>query len=912
MPAVDGGAAMRDQAHRNRASVRKIWLERLLVLPILFSFASSLFAEEQTASLPVFPPPRQVQLLAPWTMQLPLAVEAPPALQSPANLLRRELMGVFGADAVADRGKTPIALRLDRRNLRREEEYTVDASSDGIVIRARDVLGAFWGVHSLMQVLTSDVITLTPKGWRVQGFRLRDHPESNFRAFMVQAAWTDNLEALRKALDVLAQCKVRYVAIEFGAQVVLDFDPSIARGARFSKSQAKAVVEYARSLGMEPIGYLNMLAHLERAYEKLPYTAHGGIVVQNAEVYEKFVFPILSEMLEVFGPVKWFHCGMDEANELFEWFTAQGYDSARLLADHIRKVNDFLKAKGVRLVIWHDMLVSPELQQQLGVPIGSINGGPPQNTAKAIDLLPKDVILNYWFYDPYEAYPALDWLRSKGFKVWASPWQTPFSLVRYAQARNVPTIGTIWADLPHYSSSHSMASAFALYAWASWNPASAPSVLIPERDIAPIALKATQSILWHRRQLAFPTSSATILRNDGNTMRLSIPAQVDKAPHQHYGVPFDFSSPYRTPSLKRDTNPSADPSQAQFVLLPGGTRVRLDGVNRDRGEDELILYTAPLTTTRTNIYGVEVAISATGEVGDRTDYGSGNMPIPAGGIVLSAHIGPKAEKANALRKLQPGERISLLSADGRVIAGYRGILLKASLPDGVNLTIDGVNRNRGEDELILYLPDMGSSKTGTNPQGVEVVVEGGKVVAVRDRAGDTPIPPNGYVLSATWGSGSTSARALAALKTGDTVRVTIPTDEGDLPLETAIARASRGWEVGSRCREIFFALGTSSSAAHGTMLGRFTVNYEDGTSETVPIRYGMEALPLQGYAFPLPKVGEVFLVFRRDTGDRLLVREWVNPKPDLRVRSVRFTPTVQGLQAELWIFGITCGTIADR
>ena len=54
---------------------------------------------------------------------------------------------------------------------------------------------------------------------------------------------------------------------------------------------------------------LNMLGHLERAYQKAPYTTHGGIDIRSDEAYEEFIYPILSEMLEVYGPVEYFHCG---------------------------------------------------------------------------------------------------------------------------------------------------------------------------------------------------------------------------------------------------------------------------------------------------------------------------------------------------------------------------------------------------------------------------------------------------------------------------------------------------------------------------------------------------------------------------------------------------------------------------
>lgn len=723
---------------------------------------------------------------------------------------------------------------------------------------------------------------------------------------MIEGAWTNDMEALRMTMELLARLKVRYVAMEFGPQVVLEFDPSIAKGTRFTKSQAKALMDYSRSLGIEPIGYLNMLGHLERAYEKAPYTDHGGIMIQNEEVYEKFVFPIISEMLEVYGPIKWFHCGMDEAWELFSWLSSQGYDSAELLAKHIKKMNDFLEKKGIKMVIWHDMFFSPTLEKEIGAPIGPANGGPPQNTAKALELIPKDVILDYWFYDPLDSYPALDWLKGKGFEVWASPWQTPFSFVRYAQARSVPTLGTIWADPPGCFVDRSLAPVMALYAWASWNPVSAPEGVNPERDIAPQALATTQQILWRRRELGSPTSSVLLLRpGDKSILSLSIPRDIGKAPEQHYGVPFDFSSPFSVPSLKGREKMLGELNKAESVLLPGGIKLKLDGINRDRGVDELILYTAPLSSTGTNIYGVEVAVSSSGEVVDISDYGAGNMPIPLGGAVLSAHIGPKSEKANALKNLRPGDRIAIIDGEGNLLGGFAKEMLKVELPDGTRLAIDGVNRQRGEDELVLYLPSGEGSRTGTNQWGVEVIVDKGEVVEVRNWAGDSEIPSDGYVLSAHSGQNSAKARALANLKQGDKVKVLLLTEEGEIAMEDATEQGSWEREVRGKCKGLFLAAATEGSRLLGTPLGIFKVRYQDGSEEIIPIRYGMEALPLQGEELPLPEAGKCWLIFKGGEAQRLLVREWLNPQADIPIKSISFLPTVQGLEAGVRIMGIT-------
>lgn len=614
-----------------------------------------------------YPMPREHRALSSWRLQLPIQIDASPELQAPAQLLRRELQRLLGAQAVQNRGKTVMLLRVDRSHLRREEEYTLHTADRRLQLSSHDVQGAFWAVHTLLALLEKGIAQrISADTWLLPGVAIQDYPQSTHRAFMVQGAWAGSEEAFRHHLRLLARLKVRYVAVEFGSQVVLDYDPSIATGIRLSKTQAKGIINYARSLGMEPMGYLNLLGHLERAYQKSPYTAHGGIMIQEERVYPRFVFPILSEMLEVYGKIRWFHCGMDEAWELFLWLHEQKQPCAQLLAEHVQRIYRFLQQRGVQMVIWHDMLFDQSLQEELKAPIGPANGGAPYFTSRAMDLLPKEVILNYWFYDPQQTYPALEWLQQKGFTVWASPWQTPFSLVRYAQQRNVPTMGTLWADPPGCLTNEAFAPVPALYAQAAWQPDQAQT----EKDALPSARRFTRQVLFARP--AWQTSREVFLLiqpASRRKQRLTVATEIRRAPEQAYGIPFDLSKPAVLPPTRSAVHSLRRLQEAKEVLLPNGSKLQINGVNRYRGEGELIVYTAPLLDTGTNIYGAEAAVTSQGVVVQVTGYGAGSMSIPSGGIVLSAHAGGDEQGYRALLDLKPGDRIALLDAQGKRLFG---------------------------------------------------------------------------------------------------------------------------------------------------------------------------------------------------------------------------------------------------
>lgn len=90
---------------------------------------------------------------------------------------------------------------------------------------------------------------------------------------------------------------------------------------------------------------------------------------------------------------------------------------------------------------------------------------------------------------------------------------------------------------------------------------------------------------------------------------------------------------------------------------------------------------------------------------------------------------------------------------------------KVELPNGQTVPISAVNRERGENELVLY-NGFYAAGTGSNNFGMEYVVVNGKVTALN--VSNSQIPAGGVVLSAH----GEEAKALAGLKVGDAVKIT--------------------------------------------------------------------------------------------------------------------------------------------
>lgn len=128
----------------------------------------------------------------------------------------------------------------------------------------------------------------------------------------------------------------------------------------------------------------------------------------------------------------------------------------------------------------------------------------------------------------------------------------------------------------------------------------------------------------------------------------------------------------------------------------------------------------------------------------------------SGGRVLSEPSGPRAELAVSNEGGRTRIFISQIEAKTAIV-----------LESGTPRPVDGINRPRGTDEMILFTPEFHRT-TLTGPGGIEAVIERGVVRAVHDHAGSAAIPADGCVLSA---EGTSAGWARDRMKVGTRIEV---------------------------------------------------------------------------------------------------------------------------------------------
>lgn len=132
----------------------------------------------------------------------------------------------------------------------------------------------------------------------------------------------------------------------------------------------------------------------------------------------KIVFELVDEICDVFESTA-FHAGMDEVFYIGEDKCPRcgGRDKAELFAGEVWAIRNHLAEKGRELWMWGDRLLDGKLTG-LGAWEASMN-----NTHRAVDLVPKDVIICDWHYERPDKTPV--YLAMKGLAVITCPWRMP-------------------------------------------------------------------------------------------------------------------------------------------------------------------------------------------------------------------------------------------------------------------------------------------------------------------------------------------------------------------------------------------------------------------------------------------------------------------------------------------------------
>jgi len=281
-------------------------------------------------------------------------------------------------------------------------------------------------------------------------------PENLFmvRGFAIGAPKVKDVDRFVKFInEELAIRKVNTLVLRIDFNYEFESYPQLRDSSTLSKSDVKKMVDACSKNNIRIIPQINLLGHqswagtlhnLLRVYPEFDETPNvimpAAYVWPNADgLYcksycplhpevHKVVFALVDEICDAFQTDA-FHAGMDEVfylgNEKCP--RCSGVDKAELFAGEVRTIRDHLAIKNRELWIWGDRLIDGK-STGIGFWEASYN-----YTYRAVDLIPKDVVICDWHYERPDQTPV--YFAMKGLRVVTCPWRKP--LVSVAQAEDM-------------------------------------------------------------------------------------------------------------------------------------------------------------------------------------------------------------------------------------------------------------------------------------------------------------------------------------------------------------------------------------------------------------------------------------------------------------------------------------------
>lgn len=264
------------------------------------------------------------------------------------------------------------------------------------------------------------------------------------RGFCINAPMPENVDSFLTFVNkelVPRQVNLLVMLIDYRYQ--FQTHPELVDEKALSKEDVKKIVASCKGAGIRLVPQINLLGHqswagkigkLLAAYPQLdetPWVAMpqnyqwpnaDGLYCKSycplhPEVH-KIVFDVVDELCDAFEATA-FHAGMDEVFYIGEdkCPRCSGRDKAELFAGEVRKIHEHLAGKGRELFIWGDRLIDGKTTG-MGMWEASMN-----NTHRAIDMIPKDVVICDWHYERPDKTAVL--FAAKGFRVITCPWRKP-------------------------------------------------------------------------------------------------------------------------------------------------------------------------------------------------------------------------------------------------------------------------------------------------------------------------------------------------------------------------------------------------------------------------------------------------------------------------------------------------------
>ena len=324
-------------------------------------------------------------------------IQAPVGSENESQLLQAGIQDLLGfkndVTTVSENGpETVIQLKIDPTILSGSEEaYVMEIKTDTIRITGRSPQGLMHGIQTLLQVIPKNYGPVT-----LPGLLIRDEPKFAHRGLLLDCCrhfWS--VDVVKKYIDLLCYYKMNvlhwHLTEDQGWRIQINKYPKLTEvgawrteedgsryGGYYTQHDIKEVVEYAASRHITVIPEIELPGHSLAALASYPHLActEGPFKVTPEwgvfkDVYcagndSTFIFleDVLTEVMELF-PSKFIHIGGDESPK-YRWENCDKcqkritdeklHDEHELQSYFIRRIQNFLKENGRKLIGWDEIL----------------------------------------------------------------------------------------------------------------------------------------------------------------------------------------------------------------------------------------------------------------------------------------------------------------------------------------------------------------------------------------------------------------------------------------------------------------------------------------------------------------------------------------------------------------------------
>ena len=254
-----------------------------------------------------------------------------------------------------DRRKSNVTLL--REDDLKPEEYRLNIARDGVSITAASGSGFLHALRTVKQLRNGPLLPIGS---------IRDYPRLAMRGFHFMFESIRQLGATEAAalINSAARLKLNTLLFEFGPRFPFERHDTVRSPSALTGSELRQLLDQARSHGIQCIplqqslGHLNyLLRHDRYSHIREEEEVKAQMCPTNEDSFQIFT-ELAEEVLSYFPDSRFMHIGADETRQLGvcprckEEKTSKG----SLYINYINKVCAWLNERGVRPILWDDIL----------------------------------------------------------------------------------------------------------------------------------------------------------------------------------------------------------------------------------------------------------------------------------------------------------------------------------------------------------------------------------------------------------------------------------------------------------------------------------------------------------------------------------------------------------------------------